>query len=130
MIRVEFNSMKPVMALYQAALAGKFESRDKSLLLNEALNLSIQSLLDEILRDARAQQNENLANAMLDGLILTQDYPQYQMIVDAFSQHADEVNWASLSEQSQKQYLSTACFPLEANDSMLNHLIEDINNHA
>ena len=129
MIRVEFSSMKPVMALYQAALAGKFESRDKSLLLNEILNQSIQSLLDEIFRDARAQQHEQLVEAMQNGLILSPDYPQYQLVISAFQEHADEINWSELSTQTQKEYLKTACFPLIASDTMMQTMIEDIQNH-
>jgi len=126
-IRLEFSSMKEVLHLYQSAMAGKFEGRDKSLLLNTHLNSALQHLIDQLIADAQKQEQEQLAEAMLDGLVMRQDYPQYEAIIDAFSTHHVALNWLSLSLESQQAYLQTAAKPLSISEAIEANLLAEIN---
>ncbi len=126
MQRLELQSATELMHLYQAAMAGKFEGRDKSLLLSEPLAQALERLVESIIASARATHNEPMVDSMLDGLVLTEAYPQYQLIIEAFSAHHEALNWQALTEETQLAYLKTAVKPLNANPALLSTMAEAI----
>ncbi len=129
MQRLELQSATELMHLYQAAMAGKFEGRDKSLLLSEPLAQALERLVESIIASARATHNEPMVDSMLDGLVLTEAYPQYQLIIEAFSTHHEALNWQALVEDTQLAYLKTAVKPLKANPALLSTMAEAIHTH-
>ena len=103
--RLELQSVTELMHLYQAAMAGKFEGRDKSLLLSEPLAQALERLVEAIIASARGTHNEPMVDSMLEGLALNEDYPQYQLIIEAFTTHHKALNWLALEEETQRAYL-------------------------
>ena len=129
MIRLEFQSMQQITHMYQAMMAGKFEGRDKSLLLSEPLAQALETLVEQLLADARSSHNEQMVSAMLDGLNLKDSYPQFDYIAQSFAQHHDEIDWTNLSEESQMSYLKTAAKPLSLDDNVMANLKQAILDH-
>ena len=114
------------MHLYQAAMAGKFEGRDKSLLLSEPLAQALTRLVEAIIASARTTHNETMVDSMLAGLKFSKDYPQYELIIEAFTTHHAAMNWIDLSSDTKLAYLVTAIKPLEVNQVLLNSMIDSI----
>ena len=126
MQRLELQSVSELMHLYQAAMAGKFEGSDKSLLLSEHLAASLERLVEAIIASARATHNERMVDSMLEGLQLKPDYPQYELILQAFSQHHQALDWLGLSAETQLAYLGTAIKPLQASPELLQTLRDQV----
>ncbi|MCK5881527.1 MAG: hypothetical protein KAG18_06590 [Sinobacterium sp.] len=126
MQRLELQSVTELMHLYQAAMAGKFEGSDKSLLLSEPLAQALLRLVESIIASARGTHNEPMVDSMLDGLKLKEDYPQYQLITQAFSEHHEELSWHTLETDTKLAYLKTAIKPLTATDALLNTMLSSV----
>ena len=126
MIRLEFQSQTQLMHMYQAMMAGKFQSLDAALLLSEPLAQALETLVDQLIADMRLQHREHFVDTMLAQLCLSSEHPQFQQITDTIINHLHQLDWPNLSEETQISYLKTAAKPLSLDEAVTQQLLTHI----
>jgi FMN phosphatase YigB (HAD superfamily) len=114
-IRIELAGVAELMSLYQAVMAAKFSS-DGTLLSSSSLASAANTLVDQILSEARRDGNLPMAEAMLDWRELKSEYPQCK-VIDA---HLMELDWWLDADRNRRlSYLKTLVSPLEISPAFM-----------